>query len=109
MKEKNEKDFIPILKAHGLKVTFQRLAIYQALILTNGEHPSVDFIYQHTKKSFPMISLGTVYKTLDKFCEVGLIQNLNNTWRLEYTAAFDQGPSREGHFSLNVQFDVIRF
>ena len=41
--------------------------------------------------------------------EVGLIQNLNNTWRVEYTAAFDQGPSREGHFSLNVQFDVIRF
>jgi Fur family peroxide stress response transcriptional regulator len=77
MKEKNEKDFIPILKAHGLKVTFQRLAIYQALILTNGEHPSVDFIYQHTKKSFPMISLGTVYKTLDKFCEVGLIQKVN--------------------------------
>jgi LPS-assembly protein len=41
--------------------------------------------------------------------EVGLIQNLNNTWRLEYTVAFDQGPSREGHFSLNMQIDVIRF
>jgi LPS-assembly protein len=41
--------------------------------------------------------------------EIGLIQNLNNTYRLEYTMAFDQGPSREGHFSLNMQVDVIRF
>jgi LPS-assembly protein len=41
--------------------------------------------------------------------EFGLIQNLNNAWKLEYTVAFDQGPSREGHFSLNMQIDVIRF
>jgi len=41
--------------------------------------------------------------------ELGLIQNVNNTWKLEYTVTFDSGPSRTGHFGLNLQVDVIRF
>jgi LPS-assembly protein len=41
--------------------------------------------------------------------ELGLIQNLNNTWKLEYTVTFDSGPSRTGHFGVNMQIDVIRF
>jgi LPS-assembly protein len=41
--------------------------------------------------------------------ELGLIQVVNNTWKLEYTVTFDSGPSRTGHFGLNLQVDVIRF
>jgi Fur family peroxide stress response transcriptional regulator len=76
MEEKNDKDFIATLRAHGLSVTFQRLAIYQALYFTN-EHPSAEIVFRQIRKDFPMISLGTVYKTLEKFCEVGLIQKVN--------------------------------
>jgi len=78
MDRKTEKDFIATLKDHGLSVTFQRLAIYQALYFSK-EHPSADVIHRQIKKRFPMISLGTVYKTLEKFCEVGLIQKVNPT------------------------------
>ncbi len=76
MEGKNDKDFIVTLRDHGLQVTYQRLAIYQALYFTK-EHPSAEVIYQQVKKRFPMISLGTVYKTLEKFYEVGLIQKVS--------------------------------
>jgi len=76
MEGKNDKDFIATLRECGLQVTYQRLAIYQALYFTR-EHPSAEAIYQQVKKRFPMISLGTVYKTLEKFYEVGLIQKVS--------------------------------
>jgi Fur family peroxide stress response transcriptional regulator len=76
MEGKNDKDFIATLRDHGLQVTYQRLAIYQALYFTR-EHPSAEVIYQQVKKRFPMISLGTVYKTLEKFYEVGLIEKVS--------------------------------
>ena len=76
MEGKNDKDFIATFRDHGLQVTYQRLAIYQALYFTK-EHPSAEVIYQQVKKRFPMISLGTVYKTLEKFFEVGLIQKVS--------------------------------
>jgi Fur family peroxide stress response transcriptional regulator len=76
MKGKTDKDFIATMRGHGVHVTFQRLAIYQALYFTNVEHPSVETIYQQVKKRFPIISLGTVYKSLEKFYEAGLIQKV---------------------------------
>ena len=76
MDGRKEKDYIAILRAHGLQVTYQRLAVYQALYCTK-QHPSAESIYQQVKKRFPMISLGTVYKTLEKFYEVGLIQKVS--------------------------------
>lgn len=74
--EMMEKDFITTLREHGLQVTYQRLAIYQALFHTK-EHPSAESIYQQVRKRFPMISLGTVYKTLERFSEAGLIQKVS--------------------------------
>ena len=76
MEGQNEKDFIATLREHGLQVTYQRLAIYQALYYTK-EHPSAEVIYQQVRKRFPMISLGTVYKTLEKFYELGLVQKVS--------------------------------
>jgi Fur family peroxide stress response transcriptional regulator len=76
MAENSDKDFIAILREHGLQVTYQRLAIYQALFHTK-DHPSAEEIYQQVRKRFPMISLGTVYKTLERFHDVGLIQKVS--------------------------------
>ena len=76
MDEKHDKDFIAILRDHGLQVTYQRLAIYKALYNTK-EHPSTEVIFQQVKKQFPMISLGTVYKTMERFHAVGLIKRVN--------------------------------
>lgn len=76
MEGREERDFISVLREHDLQVTYQRLAIYQALYYSK-EHPSAEIIHQQIKKKFPMISLGTVYKTLEKFYEVGLIKKVS--------------------------------
>ena len=76
MEEREDKDFIAMLREHGLQVTYQRLAVYQALYFTK-EHPNAETIYQQVRKRFPMISLGTVYKTLERFHEVGLIRRVS--------------------------------
>jgi Fur family transcriptional regulator, peroxide stress response regulator len=77
MEVKSDRDFIATLREHGLQVTYQRLAIYQAVFNNTKEHLSADLIYQSVRKRFPMISLGTVYKTLERFYEVGLIHKVS--------------------------------
>ena len=76
MKDSDSLDLIGTLREQGIQVTYQRLAIYQALFQLM-EHPTAEEVYQHVRKRFPMISLGTVYKTLEKFYEVGLIQRVS--------------------------------
>jgi Fur family transcriptional regulator, peroxide stress response regulator len=76
MNDVGDRDFIAVLREHGLQVTYQRLAIYQVLY-EHKEHPSAEEIYQQVRKRFPMISLGTVYKTLERFHEVNLIQKVS--------------------------------
>ena len=39
----------------------------------------------------------------------GLVQNLDNTWRLSYVVSLYSGPRRESHLSLNVQVEAINF
>jgi Fur family transcriptional regulator, peroxide stress response regulator len=56
----------------GLKLTPQRLAIYQMLMNTEA-HPTADDIYHAVKPTYPMLSLNTVYYTLAAFKEAGLV------------------------------------
>ncbi|KXG78898.1 transcriptional regulator PerR [Thermotalea metallivorans] len=70
------KDFAKILRDHGMKVTPQRIAIYDILIHTT-EHPSAEVIYKKLAPIYPTMSLATVYKSLDAFKKAGLVQELN--------------------------------
>ena len=53
-----------ILKERGLKVTPQRLAVYEAVDLLH-DHPTAEEVSQFIRKKHPDIATGTVYKTLD--------------------------------------------
>lgn len=64
------------LREHGFKVTPQRLAVYDVLGHTKA-HPNAEMIYKEIQPKYPMMSLATVYKTLDIFSEIGLVQVLN--------------------------------
>ena len=75
------------LKNYNLKVTPQRLAIYNYL-LENKNHPNAETIYndikkpseisfRRLKKQYPTMSLATVYKTLLSLKKVSLINELN--------------------------------
>jgi Fur family transcriptional regulator, peroxide stress response regulator len=54
----------------GLKVTPQRIAVYQALV-ESREHPSADTVFQKVRQSQPSISLDTVNRTLLTLAEMG--------------------------------------
>lgn len=56
----------------GLRVTPQRVAIYEA-ILKLSNHPTAEEIIAFIKKDQPHIASGTVYKVLDSLVENGLI------------------------------------
>lgn len=55
----------------GLKVTFQRIAVYKVL-KESVEHPSAEAVFQQVKKLVPNISLDTVNRTLLTFSRIGI-------------------------------------
>jgi len=72
-----EKDtaIISSLRKKGYKATAQRLAISR-YALANRQHPSARQIYSAIRVTHPTVSLATVYKTLQVFRELGLLQQL---------------------------------
>ena len=67
-----------LFREKRLKVTPQRCAIYNMMIHTQS-HPTAEEIISHVKQALPMISLNTVYYTLNVFETAGLIMSINNT------------------------------
>lgn len=63
------------LKSKKLKVTPQRVAIFEA-IYTLDNHPTAENIIQYIGKKYPNIAVGTVYKVLDSFVENGLLNRV---------------------------------
>ena len=63
------------LQEKGLKVTPQRVAIFEA-ILKLDNHPTADDIISFIKTNHPNISVGTVYKVLDTLVENNLLKKV---------------------------------
>jgi Fur family peroxide stress response transcriptional regulator len=59
----------------GLKVTPQRIAVYEAIMDLNN-HPTAEMIKNHVARKNPSISLATVYKALEAFVNKGLIKKI---------------------------------
>ena len=69
-------DLVRKLRAHGIAVTPQRLAVL-ARLLDRHDHPSAEKIYQEVRRQLPAISFNTVYKTLEVLYLKGLIIKVN--------------------------------
>ncbi len=67
--------FVKKCKELGLKITPQRLAVYEVL-LKSRNHPTVDEIYEEVKKMYPYVSLATVYRTLETLERIGLVKRV---------------------------------
>ncbi len=83
-----------IRKVLRMRKTEQRSTILNNL-KSRSDHPSADDVYFDVRQSIPRISLGTVYRNLDKLAQQGLIQ------KLEYPGAqkrFDGNPAPHTHF-----------
>ncbi len=69
-------DLSLILKRQNISVTPQRVQILKN-IMERHDHPSAENIFQEVRRVLPMISFNTVYKTLETFCQLGLIMKVN--------------------------------
>lgn len=63
------------LVAKGLKVTPQRMAVFEAIIVLHN-HPTADNIIEYIRSKYPNVATGTVYKVLEALVENELIRKV---------------------------------
>jgi Fur family transcriptional regulator, peroxide stress response regulator len=71
----NKIRIITALKRCGLKVTPQRIAVFDAVINLNN-HPTAENVTGFIKINHPNIATGTVYKTLETLVKCGIIKKV---------------------------------
>ena len=64
------------LRVPGLRVTNQRALILEVIRHGQG-HLDADEVYRRAQKKQPRLSLSTVYRTLQKLKELGLVEELH--------------------------------
>ena len=63
-------NFQGLCREAGLKITPQRLAVYECL-LDAKDHPSADTVFRRVREVYPNISLDTVNRTLLTIAQIG--------------------------------------
>ena len=96
-------EFVQRCHERGLAVTPQRLAVIRAL-LASKEHPSAEHICATVRKELSHISLATVHRILEQFCEVGEARKVTP---LHESARYD-GHTQPHHHVVCVQCKQIR-
>ncbi len=74
-REERLQDFINRCRQEGLKITPQRVAVYE-ILLNSYNHPTVEEIYDEVKKRYPFVSLATVYRTVETLEQMGLAKKV---------------------------------
>jgi len=85
------------LKRRGVVLTIQRLAVLEFLHNTSS-HPTAEAIHRELRKTYPTLSLATVYNTLEILKQAGEIQELN----IGKKKHFDPIPEPHHHFYCRV-------
>jgi Fur family transcriptional regulator, peroxide stress response regulator len=81
-------------QAEGLRVTPQRMAVYEALLETDL-HPSAETVFRQVRRSFPTISLDTVNRTLLTLSDMGMAFVVEGSGDAK---RFDADLNRHQHF-----------
>ena len=71
----NNEKFRTVLRTHGVKPTYQRLAILGAVADTRL-HPTIRSLHAVLVKKIPTLSKTTLYSALELFATKGLVRNL---------------------------------
>jgi len=78
----------------GLKITPQRLIVYQALLRTD-QHPAAEQIYRQVRRQMPNMSFDTVNRTLATLARIGAAFIVEGTGQ---PRRFDGGMEDHQHF-----------
>lgn len=66
-----------LLAAENYKLTSQRKQILKILLDNEGEHLSAEEVYNILQEKKSGIGLATVYRTLELFCELGIVRQID--------------------------------
>ncbi len=82
-------DLVSSLREEGFRITPQRIAIVDYLLKT-VEHPSADRIHKVIQRKYPMVSLSTVYKTLELLKDKRLVNEIEVEGETRFDAQTDE-------------------
>lgn len=82
-------ELVSSLREEGLRITPQRIAIVDYLLKTE-EHPSAEQIHKVVQKKHPMVSLSTVYKTLEMLKTKKLVSEIEVEGQARFDAHIDE-------------------
>ena len=96
------------LKKKGYKLTPQRRAIVDTIVVNEGKHLTAEEIYDEVKKDCPEIGLATVYRTILLLEEIGVVSRLHlNDGCSIYELVHSDEVHRHHHLICNVCNKVI--
>ena len=81
------------LNTAGMRVTNQRALLFEIIRRVRG-HLDADEIYRQARQKYPRLSLSTVYRTLQLFKKLGLVEELHFN---ETHHHYEVKPSTEHH------------
>ncbi len=87
-------NFRATLRRASVKVTSKRLAVFREAAVSL-DHPDIMTIFGNVRRKIPSVSLDTVYRALDLFRELGLVNALRP---LDARARFDADIAPHHHF-----------
>jgi len=85
---------IETLRARGLRITAQRIALVEAFA-NDESHPTAQDLFERLRGAFPTMSFATVYNTLDALAQAGLSSTLRD--KNGGAARFDPNTSPHHH------------
>lgn len=95
-----------LLREGGLRPTAQRMALCAILFANRDRHVTAEMLYHEAVQAKVPISLATIYNSLNKFAEAGLLRQIRVGGS---TAHFDTNTSNHSHFfveSGNLLLDI---
>ncbi len=81
------------LLAAGLRITRQRLAVYDQLLRL--DHPTAEEVYRRVQAGLESVSLATIYKALEALVACGLADKIMT---MDGSSRYDA--RRDGHYHL---------
>ena len=96
----NEAHFRKLLREKGLKVTNQRLRILEVLESSPNRHLTAEEIYRQVKDTCPDMGLATVYRTIQLFLELQLIDRIDLNDGLVRYEIGEAGQTKHRHHHL---------
>ena len=92
--EQRMKNFETVCRDEGIKLTHQRMEIFREIAQTD-DHPDADQVFQRVRGRIPTVSLDTVYRTLWRLNDLGLVVTLSSS---RERARFDANLQSHHHF-----------